>query len=181
MTATVPASAVFDTPYSTQIYLGSASASGTINVGDYLLYSGQYVYAGSSFTVANKASGAGIAIQSNPTYDSHGRVVTATALQFVRQGMFRVSGISGAAAWNLGDPVWPSATGSGVAAPTGNTGVGALWAKAAKAQVSTAKDGGTGAQIVFGTGIATVMGVGASNAGSASVDILLMPARPDYV
>lgn len=159
----------------------TASGTGVINVGDWLYYSGHFVLPGTAFTVANKASGAGIAIESNPQYDSFGNIVTATALQYGVAGVYRVSARSGAAAWTLGQPCYPSATGSGVAAPTGATGLGALWDQCAKAQVSTAKAGGTGAQISHGSGVAIIVGVKTGAAGSAELDILLQPPRPDYV
>ena len=162
-------SAVRAIPYTFDISLGTASATGTINVRDPVRFSGNFLIATKVDSSGLKASAAGLALQSNPTYDSHGRVVTATALQYIRQGMIRVSG--GSAAWLLGSPAYPDATGSGVAAPTGATGVGATWAIAPKAATS----GST-----FATGIATVVGVHPKSAGTAELDILLMPQRPDY-
>jgi hypothetical protein len=161
--------------------LQAASATGKINVGDWLLYSGSFVFAGSGFTPANKASGAGIALESNPQYDSFGNVITASALKYGVGGVYRVSADSGLGDWTLGQPVWASATGSGVAAPTGLTGVGALWQQAAKVSLNTANQAGTAAQIAFATaGQAIVVGFNVSLANSAQLDILLMPARPDY-
>lgn len=167
MSVTAPP-AVLGVPERFAIELGTASASGKINVGDWVLFSGGSVYPGSSFTPANKASGAGVALQPNPTYDSHGRVVTATALQYLRQGVIRVSAYTGA--WSLGTPVWPSATGSGLAAPTGLTGVGAIWAAAVK----------TGAGSAFATGVGIVVGNGTVTNGSAQIDVLIRPLHPDY-
>jgi len=173
--------AVYGTPETYNIAIGTASATGKINVGDWVLYSGVFVYAGSSFTPANKASGAGIALQPNPTYDSYGNIVTATAMQYARQGIFRVSAESGAVKWALGQPVYPSGTGSGLHAPTGLTGVWALWDQAAKQTVVTAGVSPTGAVITFGTGIAYVVGFNSGLGGNtATLDILLQPPRPDY-
>ena len=158
----------------------AASATAKINVGDWLEYAGALVFASSGFGPANKASGAGIALESNPQYDSYGNVVTASALKYGVAGIYRVSGASGAAAWTLGQPVWASSTGSGVAAPTGVTGIGALWAQAVKVSLNTANQAGTAAQIAFATGHAIVVGFTAVAHNSAELDILLMPARPDY-
>jgi len=167
--AVTATSAVSNTLHAYDIMFGTASATGTVNVGDPLIFSGNFVLASTISASGEKASAAGVAIQSNPTYDSHGRVVTATALQYVRQGILRVSGAS--AAWLLGSPAYPSVTGSGVAAPTGLTGVAAQWNIATKAATSG---------VTFATGIAQVVGIKPGAAGSAQLDILIMPQRPDY-
>jgi hypothetical protein len=171
----------YDFPSRDHWEIQAASATGKINVGDYLLYSGNYVKAGSAYTPANKASGAGIALESNPQYDRWGNIVTASALKYGVAGVYRVSAESGAAAWTLGKPVWPSATGSGVAAPTGTTGVGALWDQAAKVAHGTAFSAGSAVSITHATGIAIVVGFTAKGDNSAELDILLMPPRPDYI
>jgi hypothetical protein len=95
-------------------------------------------------------------------------------------GVYRVSAESGAAAWTLGQPVWPSGTGSGIAAPTGVTGVGALWAQAVKVAHGTAFSAGSAVSITHATGIAIIVGFTAKGDNSAELDILLMPPRPDY-
>jgi len=92
-----------------------------------------------------------------------------------------VSAESGAVKWALGQPVYPSGTGSGLHAPTGLTGVWALWDQAAKQTVVTAGVSPTGAVITFGTGIAYVVGFNSGVGGNtATLDILLQPPRPDY-
>lgn len=149
------------------IAIGTAAPSGVINVGDWLLYSGQKVFAGSGFTPANKVSGAGVALQCNPYYDSYGNIITATQIEFVRQGVVRVSAYSGA--WSLGTPVYASATGSGVAAPTGLTGVGAIWAEGNRQLAS----GATAAGLSTGNGI--VVGCYRQSNGSAQIDVLITP------
>ena len=130
--------AVYGWPKTLDYQLQRASATAVINVGDPLIYSGSFVLAAAISAPEEKASAAGLALESNPQYDSFGNVVTASALLYAVGGVFRVSGASGAAAWTLGQAVYPSATGSGVAAPTGKTGIGALWAQAAKQIVATA-------------------------------------------
>jgi hypothetical protein len=170
----------YDFPSRDHWEIQAASATGKINVGDFLNFVGQFVKAGSAYTPANKASGAGIALESNPQYDRWGNIVTASALKYGVAGVYHVSGASGAAAWTLGQPVWPSATGSGIAAPTGTTGVGALWAQAAKVAHGTAFSAGSAVSIAFATGIAIIVGYTAKGDNSAELDILLMPPRPDY-
>ena len=179
--AVTAAGMVYDTPETYNIAVGTASATGKTNVGDWLEYSGVFVFPSSGFTLQNKASGAGIALQSNPTYDSYGNIVTASALLYARQGVFRVSAESGAVKWALGQPVWPSGTGSGLAAPTGRTGSWALWAQCPKSQIATAGVAPTGAAIIHGSAVAYVVGFNSGLGGNtATLDILLMPPRPDY-
>ncbi|MFA6044738.1 MAG: hypothetical protein WC718_07125 [Phycisphaerales bacterium] len=173
--------AVYGWPKTLDYQLQRASATAVINVGDPLIYSGSFVLAAAITAPEEKASAAGLALESNPQYDSFGNVVTASALLYAVGGIFRVSGASGAAAWTLGQSVYPSATGSGVAAPTGKTGIGALWAQAAKQLIATAGVAPTGAAIIHASGIATIVNFVAKGANSAELDILLMPARPDYV
>jgi len=180
MTVVTGFAPVFDFPKRPDWEFAAASATAKINVGDYLLYVGGFVAAGSAYTPANKASGAGIALESNPQYDQFGNIVTASALKYAVAGVFRVSGASGIAAWTLGQPVWPSATGSGIAAPTGTTGVGAQWQQAVKVAHGTAFSAGSAVSIAFATGIATVLWYTAVADNSAQLDILLMPPRPDY-
>lgn len=125
--------AVYDVPMQFNFSVDHGSASNKINVGDWLKYSGQAVE-GTAIGAASP-SGAGVALQANPTYDQAGRIVTASALLFAREGVFRVSAaFSGAIP--LGTPVYPTTTGSGVHAPTGLTGIGATWQTAAPTLVS---------------------------------------------
>lgn len=163
------------TPAEYDISIGTGSASGIINVGDWLVYSGQavipaYVGAPASW----KASAAGVALEANSAYDWAGRAVAATALRFVRQGIIRVSGAASGAI-TLGQGAYPASTGSAVNGTTGITGVGATWQTGVKLPVS----GGTGAG---GSGVAMVIGLDftKANAGTAQWDLLLLPPRPDY-
>jgi hypothetical protein len=167
--------ATFNTPVNNEIVIGTGSASGLINVGDYLAYSGQGVipvYAGGA--AYWKASGAGVAIEANSAYDNAGRLVANTALRFVRQGIIRVSGAASGVV-NLGLGAYPASTGSAVSTPTGNTGVGATWQTGVKVSLS-------GSTAVGGSGVATVVGVDMTyaNAGTGQWDILLIAPRPDY-
>jgi len=167
-------SAVLDVPAIHDVAIGTASATGTINVGDWLAYSGQYVVPTNAGQTAYwKASGAGVAIESNPVYDPAGRSVQNSGLRFVRMGVLRVSAnFSGQPALGVG--VYPDATGSGVAAPTGQTGRAATW----QTSVKLSNSGATGAG---GSGVAQVVGWrGAGNGGTGQLDVLLLPPRPDY-
>jgi hypothetical protein len=166
--------AQFATPRFANIQVGRATPSGTVNVGDWLAYSGQSVVAtNAGHTAYWKASGVGIALEANPTFDSHGRSVQNTALLFQREGVVRVSAaFSGQPAYGVG--LYPVSTGSGVAAPTGLTGVGSTWQTGIKLFMS----GATGAG---GSGVAQVVEwFAAGNGGTGQVDALLLPPRPDY-
>lgn len=168
------ASAALATPEFWNIQVDRCSSSGTINVGDWLVYSGSALcpaYAGG--TAYWKASAAGIALESQPTYDNWGRSVSNTALLFARQGVFRVSAnFSGNSPLGVG--VYPDATGSGLAAPTGATGVAATWQTGAKVFMS-------GATSVGGSGVAMLIHwYNTGPAGTGQMDILLTPPRPDY-
>jgi hypothetical protein len=167
--------ATFNTPVNYEISIATGTPSGVINVGDWLAYSGQYVaptYAGG--LAYWKASGAGVAIEANSAYDAAGRLVANTALRFVRQGIIRVSGAASGTV-NLGLGAYPASTGSGVAAPTGNTGVGATWQTGVKVSLS-------GSTAVGGSGVATVVGIDMTRAvaGTGEWDLLLIAPRPDY-
>lgn len=167
--------AAFNTPVNTEITIATGTPSGLINVGDYLCYSGQYIAPAMAGGLAYwKASGAGVAIEANSAYDNAGRLVANTALRFVRQGIIRVSGAASGVV-NLGLGAYPVSTGSGVAAPTGNTGVGATWQTGVKVSLS-------GSTAVGGSGVATVVGVDMTRAagGTGEWDILLIAPRPDY-
>ena len=162
-------------PVAYQIELGVGFASGTINPGDWLAYSGTAVFAtNAGHTAYWKASGIGVALEANPLYDWAGRTAQNTAIRILRQGVLRVTAeFSGIPAYGLG--VYPVATGSGVGGVTGVTGRAARWQTGQKQTVS----GGTG---VGGSGVAIVVGhsqVGAV-AGTGQIDIMFVAARPDY-
>ena len=167
--------AAFDTPLYYDIGIGTGVPSGVVNVGDWLAYSGTSIVAtNAGHTAYWKASGVGVALESNPVYDQHGRTAANTGMRFVRQGLLRVSAaFSGQVTLGLG--VYPAATGSGLAAPTGGTGVGATWQTGVRLAIS----GGTGAG---GSGVAMVVGTDLTRAvaGTGQMDVLLLPPRPDF-
>src|SRR4051812_568610 len=112
-------------PFKSDASILTASATGTINPMDWLAYSGQFVIA--QFSGANpgtaywKASGAGVALESNPMIDIAGRSVQNSGLKYATEGIFRVSAaFSGVPTLGLG--VYPVATGSAVGGTTGVTG-----------------------------------------------------------
>lgn len=168
----------FDTPeaYNIQIGTGVPLSGATINVGDPLAYSGTSIfptYMGQASTAYGKASAAGVALESNPTYDPAGRVVQNTGLRFIREGVLRVTAAYSGNA-GLGQGVYPVTTGSGVAAPTGGTGVGATWQTGIKLSFS-------GNTAVGASGWATLIGSRQNgNAGTAELDILLLAPRPEF-
>jgi hypothetical protein len=163
--------------YDDQYIVGHGSGTAFIvNPGDWLIFSGQYVISSSSATFAHwKASGAGIALDRNPAYDWAGRQVVNSAIGIATRGLFRVSAnFSGLV--NLGVLACPNTTGSGVGAPSGVTGVGAMWVTATPVTVS----GGTAAAPV--PGVAQVIGSYPSLgvAGTGQLDIRLWPRNADY-
>lgn len=167
--------AAYNTPVQYEIQIGTGSPSGNVNVGDHLVYSGQYVAATYAGGLAYwKASAAGVAIEANSAIDQAGRVVLNTALKFVRQGVIRASAACSGAV-NLGVGAYPASTGSGVAGATGLTGVGATW----QTSVKLPSSGSTGAG---GSGVALVIGWDGSRAvaGTGQLDLLILPPRPDY-
>lgn len=177
MAVTAP-QAAFGTPsmWNIQIGTGVPLSGATINVGDPLAYSGTSIfptYMGQGSTAYGKASAAGVAMESNPVYDPAGRLAQNTGLRFVREGILRVTAaFSGAPALGLG--VYPVATGSGVAAPTGLSGIGATWQTGIKLSLS-------GNTAVGASGWANLVGYRANgNGGTGELDILLLPGRPEF-
>lgn len=164
-------------PYRTDTTILTASATGTINVGDWLCYSGQFVisqFSGAAPGTAYwKASGAGIALESNPMIDWRGRSVLNSGMKYMTEGMLRVTAaFSGQP--TLGVGAYPVSTGSGVGAATGLTGVGATWQTAAPVLASGATAGRAAP-------VATVVGsLNFSNAGTGELDIVLRGLQPDY-
>lgn len=187
MGGNLPPLANYDAPAVEDIQFGTANPVGTVNVGDYLVFSGHNVVptalaAGNAAAV--RASGAGIALEASPRYDRYGATAVNTGLLYGRQGRFRVSAynnINASAGVTLGAAAYPATTGSGVNAPTGLTGLGAQWATAARVLASGATAGAA-------LGLATVVGLtkiaggyGATGSGVAQLDILLLPPNPAYV
>lgn len=174
--ANLPPMAGANTPLVNDTTFVTGHATGTVNVGDYLIYSGLNVVPTAMGTVGQvKASGVGIALEANPLYDSFGNEVQNTALLIGTQGVYRVSAyhnITASAEINLGTPLYPATTGSGVGAPTGLTGVGAQWGTAVKVANSAN---------AIGSGVATVVGLHSLGAasGATQLDMMLVPARPD--
>ncbi len=163
-------------PYKSDITITVASATGTINVGDWVAYSGQYVWAtNSGHTGYWKTSGAGVALESNPMIDQAGRSVQNSAIKIQVEGVLFVSAsFSGVAPLGLG--AFPDATGSAVGGSTGLTGVGATW-NTAQVINGSAYSGTANAQRAP---VATVIGGrNYSNAGTGELMVRLMPLAPD--
>ena len=98
---------------------GHPSGTGlVINPGDWVAFSGQYIIASEDADAFWKASGLGIALEANPTYDDAGRIQINSALMVLTRGVARVSAaFSGQV--NLGVIARPATTGSGLTAPSG--------------------------------------------------------------
>lgn len=171
-----PASAANGLPLTWETYFFKGSASGlqAINPGDWLAWSANNIIPTNAGDKAFwKASGIGVALEANPLYDPAGRQINNSALLIGAGGVFRVTAaFSGQPAYGVG--AYPVATGSGVNAPTGLTGVGATWQTGIKLITS----GGTGAG---GSGVALVINwYNNGAAGTGQMDILVVPPRPDY-
>lgn len=170
-------SGVAGIPFKTDATILTASGTGTINPGDWLAYSGQFVIAQFSGAAPGtaywKASGAGIALESNPMIDIAGRSVLNSGLKYAPEGIFRVSAaFSGVPALGLG--AYPVSTGSAVGGVTGLTGVGATW-QTADVVIASGATAGRAAPV------ATVIGsLNFSNAGTGQMDVVLARLAPDY-
>ena len=164
-------------PYQTDISYGEASGTGNINPGDWLMYSGQFIlasYSGLASTAYWKASGAGVALAPNPTYDRYGNSVLNSSLLFLTQGILHVSAsFSGRVALGVGG--YPAASGSAVGVPTGRTGVGATW------NTADVRSHSADPTAVAAPGpIATVIGSeNFSNAGTGELIIRLLALQAD--
>lgn len=171
--------AAFGTPQKSDISVATASGTGTINVGDWLAYSGQFVisqFSGAAPGTAYwKTSGAGVALESNPVYDPAGRSIQNSALKILVQGII-VGSASFSGQPTLGLGAFPDATGSGVNSPTGLTGVGATW-NTAQVINGSAYSGTANAQRAP---VATVIGSqNFANAGTGELVLRLMALAPD--
>lgn len=163
-------------PQKWDITLATASGTGTINVGDWLAYTGQFVVATNSGQTGYwKTSGAGVALESNPVLDAAGRSIQNSGLKYMVEGVIVVSAsFSGQVGLGLG--AYPDATGSGVAATTGLTGVGATW-NTAQVINGSAYSGTANAQRAP---VATIIGSqNFSNAGTGELILRLSPLAPD--
>lgn len=166
-------SAVPDLLFKSDISIITAQATGTVNAGDWLSYSGHRVFASNSgFSAWWKASGAGVALESSPIYDQAGRTAINTAMKILVQGILRVSGGTSGSA-QLGLPVFPIATGSGVAAPTGLTGLGAVWSAIEPIYTSGAT------ALASQSPVGKIIGVHMAGGQTAQYDVLLAPVGLD--
>lgn len=157
----------------------NAPFSGTAHIGnpgDLAIWSGNYIITtgmGAAGAGA-KASAVGILLDRNPAYDWAGRQVIVSAAQIARFGVFRVS-----AAFS-GFPLYgvlagPINTGSGVNAPSGQTGLGATWQTAAPVSVS----GGTAAAQVPAIG-QVINWFNSGPAGTGQMDVVVWDRNADY-
>lgn len=154
-----------------------APASGTatiINPGDWVVASGNYIVATGIGNANGKVSGMGVAVTRNPAYDWAGRQVINSGVVISTHPVLRVTAaFSGQPL--LGVLAYPNATGSGVQAPSGVTGVGATWQTAAPVNVSANPTGAPSlavAQVVAWYGANAVAGTG-------QMDVRVWPPRAD--
>jgi len=160
-----------------QIIFGSASGAGIITYGDWVAASGYWVFAANTGFIAAgnayRASGMGIALDQNPTYDELGVSRSNSAVPIATRGVFRVTGQSGASGeFPVWTPVAPILTGSGIVGQTGATGIGSRWFTAAPISVS-------GGAAVFASGVAHLLRV-ISDGSTGQWDIVVAPLSPQY-
>ena len=106
--------------------LVSGKPSGTINYGDFLRYSGEYVIATVMGGTSDRASAAGVALDASPVTDQYGVSVTKDTIPYARAGVFKFrAAFSGRPA--LGIAARPNATGSAFRNVTGHTGAEPTW------------------------------------------------------
>jgi hypothetical protein len=152
----------------------SAFASGTINVGDFLIWSGSAVVptaVAAAGARVGRASAAGIALESNPRYVAHGGTANNDSLVVLARGRIRASAADNLTAIGnvtYGTPVYPSTTGSGVASPTALSGVAGQWSTAAPVLVSS-NPSGAGSLAAYGR-VVNVASFGAAS-GQTQLDI----------
>jgi hypothetical protein len=159
------------------VYGNPRTTTNVITIGDFIIASGSAVVGGESSLGGDmlRASGLGIALANNPSYNELGVAVVNTALPIATRGVFRVSAISGSAAgglWPIGQPVYPATTGSGIVGQTGLTGIGPIWATAAVVADTTAWS----AARAFFSGVGKVVKVHSVGIeGAGQMDIELFP------
>lgn len=163
---------VYGTPAFDHGPLTAPTTAKVINVGDFLIYSGNFVVP-TAMAAGNldnaKASAAGIALENNITWDSFGNVITASALKYAVKGYFWVSAnFSGQP--KLGVPCFPATTGSAVGYPTGLTGVNAKW------QTGVAVGAGLGTA----SGIGRIVGYRAAGNGGTGELLVQYPVWNGY-
>lgn len=147
-----------------------------ITKGDFVIASGSAVIAANTAQKATglRASGIGIALANNPTYDTFGSTIVNTALPVATRGVFRVSAASASALgdWPVGTPVVPQTTSSGIVGQTGKTGVGPIWGTAAVVVDTTTWS----AARAYFSGVAKVVKmVSVGDEGVGQADIQLFP------
>lgn len=174
--STTALSAAPSIPNSENTKFSQASATGNISPGDWLVYSGQHVFASNSgHTAYWKTSGAGIATDANPTYDQAGRSVVNSALLYASDITFWASAaFSGQPTLGIG--AYPVSTGSAVGAVTGLTGVASTW-QTAQVRFGSALSGTANGQQAP---VATVIGSrNFSNAGTGELLLRVTHPAPD--
>lgn len=156
-------------PWMSDYSIITGYATGTISVGDWLAFSGsKVVNTNSGHTAYWKASGAGVALDASPVYDSYGRTAQNTAMRILRQGVLRVTGAqSGTPTLGLG--AFPVSTGSAVGYPTGVTGVGATWTALAPVAHSS------NPTATIASPVGYIIGADLVGGQSAQLDVLLVP------
>lgn len=175
VTASIATTNVPNTPDDTYVFGNANATTNVINPGDWVVWSGSGVAAAEDAQAWYKVSGAGIALDRNPTVDRAGRTVVNSALIIQTRGLFLVSAsFSGRPL--LGVHAYPVTTGSAVNVSTGLTGVASTWNTAVPIQISANPTGGTP------SGVAQVIASypGSGLAGTGQLLIRLAPPGPSW-
>lgn len=152
-----------------------------ITKGDYVVASGSAVIGGESGLLGDqlRASGLGIALGQNPSYNELGVAVVNTGLAIATRGVIRVTAAHSAVSagmYPVGQPVFPATTASGIVGQTGRTGLGAQWETAAVVSPPTAASAGSGWSRAMFSGVAKIINVvSVGNSGVGQWDIQLFP------
>lgn len=152
-----------------------------ITKGDYVVASGSAVVGGESGLLGDylRASGLGIALSQNPTYDELGVARVNTGFSIATRGIIRVTAAHSAVSagmYPIGTPVFPATTASGIVGQTGATGLGSQWSTAAVISPPTAASAGSGWSRSMFSGVAKIVKVvSVGNSGVGQWDIQLFP------
>ena len=152
-----------------------------ITKGDFVVASGSACVAGESGLGGDylRASGLGIALGQNPTYDERGVARVNTGLTIATRGVIRVTAAHSAVSagmYPVGTPVFPATTASGIVGQTGLTGLGPQWMTGAIVSMPTAASAGSAWSRAMYSGVAKIINVvSVGNSGVGQWDIQLFP------
>ncbi len=168
------------------VYVNMGSTNNTAHVGDWLIFSGGQVVAADTATAYFQRSGIGIALDSNPKWTNFGSAYHLSAMPVGVAGIFRVSGVTGAAGgYSAGNFVFPVQIGSGQVGQTGRTGQSCLWSATAILPFTTrfisaaGAGGGSAWSGAPNSAVGQIMRIHQANGATGQWDIRIFPALFD--